>query len=464
MSRNYLCIVFLTFFLATPQPISAQQKPIDFTPLEATINEELRTTNTPGAAVAVVVGDRVVFAKGFGVSDIDTGTPVNADTLFRIASTTKMLTAAVLVTLSDQGKIKLDAPIGNYVPGLTPKLARLTVHQLLSHTSGIRDGSSYYGPHDDGALKIFVQTWTDDYLVAEPGEVFSYSNLGYVLAARVLEEVSGKPFADAMNDVLFQPLGMRRTTLRPLVAMTYPFAQGHNMLPGQTKPVVVRPYADDARYWANGGVLTSVNDFSRFTIAFLNNGRMDGTQALAPTVIAKLSTPYVDLPGGNPNEHPKHAYGLNLKDYRGVRVFQHGGAKIGFGSLVRIIPEHRVAIIILTNKSNGLLMKAFEQATELAVSLEPKTVLPQRQLIAMTESEMRGYAGTYQNSPDYLRVELLVKDGKLFLRQIGQTEMSEVVKFGDKAFNAGGQDFLLIPGANGKTKYMHIAAHVLRKL
>ena len=143
----------------------------------------------------MVVGDRVVFAKGFGVSDIETGTPVNPDTLFRIASTTKMLTAAALVTLSDQGKIKLDAPVGNYVQGLTPKLARLTVHQLLSHTSGIRDGSSYYGPHDDGALKIFVQTWTDDYLVAEPGEIFSYSNLGYVLAARVLEEVSGKPFA-----------------------------------------------------------------------------------------------------------------------------------------------------------------------------------------------------------------------------------------------------------------------------
>ena len=237
-----------------------------------------------------------------------------------------------------------------------------------------------------------------------------------------------------MNDLLFQPLGMRRTTLRPPMAMTYPFAQGHNMLPGQAKPTVVRPFADDSRYWANGGVLTSVNDFSRFAIAFMNKGRIESTQSLSPAVIMKLSTPYVDMPGGNPKNHPKHAYGLNIRDYRGVRVLQHGGAKLGFGSLVRIVPEHRVAVIILTNKSNGLLMKSFEQATELAVPLEPKTVVPQGQPIAMTESEIRGYAGLYQNSPEYLRLELFVKDNKLFLKQIGQTEMSEVVKFGDKVF------------------------------
>jgi len=462
MFKNYTFLYLSICLLSISQPSFAQQKTINFSGLEATVNEELKATNIPGAAVAVVIGDRVVFAKGFGVSDIETGTPVNPDTLFRIASTTKMLTAAAAVALAQQGKLELNAPIGKYLP-LSPKLASVTMNQLLSHTAGIRDGASFNGPHDDSALANFVRSWADDYLVAEPGEIFSYSNLGYVLAARVLEEVIGKPFADVMNDVLFRPLGMRRTTLRPIMAMTYPLAQGHDILSGQTNPTIVRPFADDSRYWANGGVFTSVLDFARFAIAIVNRGKIEGQQALSPTVIAKLSTPYVDTPGGNADERPRYAYGLNVRDYRGVRVLQHGGLIVGFGSLVRMVPEYHFAVIVLTNKSNGLLLKTLEKATELAVPLQPKTTSPPREPIAMNEAEMQSYVGIYQNAPDYLRLELVVKDGKLFLRQAGQSEMSQVVKVGDNIFNAAGQEFLLIQGT-GKAKYMHLAAHALRKM
>jgi CubicO group peptidase (beta-lactamase class C family) len=356
MFRNYIFICLILSLLAVSQTSFAQQKTINFDELEATVNEELKTTNTPGAAVAVIVDDRLVFAKGFGVSNVETKTPVTPDTLFRIASTTKMLTAAALVALAEQGKIKLDEPIGKYVKDLNPKLSQVTVHQLLTHTAGIRDGYSTNGTHDDSALASFVHSWTDDYLIGSPGEVYSYSNIGYGLAALVLESVTGKPYADAMNDILFQPLGMRRTTLRPTEAMTYPLSQGHEILPGQTNPSVVRPFADDSRYWANGGVFTSVADFSRFAVAFLNDGKIEGKQILPSSVITKLSTPYVDIPGGNAVEHPRYAYGLNVRDYRGVRVLQHGGLRIGFGSLVRIVPEYHFAVIVLTNKSDSLLL------------------------------------------------------------------------------------------------------------
>lgn len=151
MLKIYTFLYLFISLLCVSQSSFAQQKTINFSELEATVNEELKTTNTPGAAVAVVVNDRVVFAQGFGVSDIETGTNVNPDTLFRIASTTKMLTAAALVTLAEQGRIKLDAPVGKYVQGLSPKISQVTVHQLLSHTAGIRDGASFNGPHDDSA-------------------------------------------------------------------------------------------------------------------------------------------------------------------------------------------------------------------------------------------------------------------------------------------------------------------------
>lgn len=464
MSKNYIFFYFSIILLIASKPSFAQQKTINFGELEATINEELKTTNTPGAAVAVIVGDRVVFAKGFGVASVETGMPVTPDTLFRIASTTKMLTAAALVTLAEEGKIKLDAPVGNYVKGLSPKLSRVTLHQLLSHTAGIRDGFSFQGLHDDSALADFVRSWTDAYLVAEPGEIFSYSNLGYALAGRVLEEVSGKSYADAMNDGLFQPLGMRRSTLRPMMAMTYPLAQGHDIVPGQTNLSVVRPFADDARFWANGGVFTSIVDYSRFAVAFLNDGKLEGKQALSPAVIAKLSAPHVEMPGGNAAEHPRHGYGLNIRDYRGVRVLQHGGLRVGFGSLVRIVPEFRFAVLILANKSDGMLLRTLEKATELAVPLQPRPAPSPKQPMTMTEAEMKNYLGAYANAPDYLRLELVTSDGKLFLKQIGASEKSEVVKVSDNTFLAGGQEFLLISGANGKAKYMHIAGHALKRM
>ena len=450
-------VILLAFCARTP----AQQAAVNFAELETTISDELKATNIPGAAVAVVIGDRVVFAKGFGVENIETGTSVTPDTLFRIASTTKMLTAAALVALAERGKVKLDAPIGTYVKGLSPKLSRVTVHQLLSHTAGVRDGFSFNGPHDDDALAKFVSSWNDDYFVAEPGEIFSYSNLGYALAGRVIEKVSGKPYADAMNEVLFEPLGMRRSTLRPIMAMTYPMAQGHD---GQTSLSIVRPFADDSRFWANGGVFTSISDYSRFAIAFLNDGRIDGKQVISPAGISKLSTPYVDMPGGNADENPRHAYGLNVRDYRGVRVLQHGGLRVGFGSLVRIVPEHRFAVIILTNKSNGLLMRSFEKATELVVPLKPRSTPTPRQPLVITDAELKKYAGVYQNAPDYLRLELVADGRKLFLTEVGATARSDVIKVGDSKFSAGGQEFLLIDGVNGKTKYMHIAGHALKKM
>ena len=151
-----------------------------------------------------------------------------------------------------------------------------------------------------------------------------------------------------------------------------------------------------------------------------------------------------------------------VRDYRGVRVLQHGGLRIGFGSLVRIVPEYRFAVIILTNKSDSLLLKSMEKATELAVPLQPRVAASPKQPIMMSEGEMQRYVGIYQNAPDYLRLELEIVDGKLFLRQPRASEKSEVTKVGDNIFSAGGQEFVLISETNGRMKYLHVSGHALR--
>src|SRR5215470_900223 len=267
-----LAPVLLLWVAFAQQPQSS--KP-DFGELEKVALAELAETNTPGAAVGVVSGDRLVLAKGFGVSNVETGAPVTPDMLFRLGSTTKMFTAAALVTLSEEGKLKLDEPIGKYARGLSPKVSQLTADQLLSHTSGLKDDAVMNGLHDDSALGETVRQVKADFLFAEPRRIFSYSNTGYWLAGYLIEQVSGGNYADLLSERLFKPLGMQRTTLRPTIAMTWPLSQGHNVPKGGS-PQVIRPFADNAGNWPAGSIFSSVNDLARFTIAFMNGGRLEG--------------------------------------------------------------------------------------------------------------------------------------------------------------------------------------------
>ncbi len=264
--------------------------------LEQVILAELRETNIPGAAIGIVSGDRLIFAKGFGVSNTETEAPVRPDMLFRLGSTTKMFTSAAVVILAEDGKIGLREPIGKYAKGLNPAIASLTCDQLLSHTGGLNDAAQMYGLHDDAALGETARALTSELLFARPGKIYSYSNPGYWLAGYVIEAASGKSYADVMDERLFKPLGMTSTTLRPTTAMTWPLSQGHDSSDG-AKPRVIRPFADNAGNWPAGSMFSSVNDLSRFVIAFMNSGQIDGKQVVSKSLIKELSTAHASIPG-----------------------------------------------------------------------------------------------------------------------------------------------------------------------
>src|SRR4029434_10872066 len=139
--------------------------------------------------------------------------PVTPDMLFRAGSICKMLTAAVLVGLADEGKIALDAPLGKSVRELAPRLSRLTADQLLSHSAGLIDPARISCAQDEGALTAEVRAYRDeDYFFTEPGRIFSYSNTGYHIVGYLIEQLSNERYADAMQHRLFGPRGMTHTT------------------------------------------------------------------------------------------------------------------------------------------------------------------------------------------------------------------------------------------------------------
>jgi CubicO group peptidase (beta-lactamase class C family) len=381
--------------------------------LERVALEDLKETNTPGAVVAIVSGDRMVFAKSFGIANSETGSPVTPDMLFRTASAGKMLTAAVLTLLAEEGKLRLDEPVGRYVKGLSPKLSQVTAHQLLTHTAGLKDEVRFSGAYDESALGQTARTWTDDLFFLEPGKILSYSNVGYSLAGLLIEEVGGKPYAAVMNERLFKPLGMSRTTFSPTMAMTFPLSQGHGSDP--EKVDVIRPFADNAVFRPSGFEFTTVQDMTRFAIALLNGGKVEGRQVLPQAVVTRLTTPYVPM-HSHPNpvsmQNGMYGYGLMIHVERGVHVVEHTGVIPGFGCRFLIVPEHRFAVVVMTNRTGATLNKTVEKAMELMLPLKPKAEGTSKQEIPMSEAEMNNYAGTYYSPSN--TADIFIRDGKLF--------------------------------------------------
>lgn len=461
IKRRFISFLLLLSLFLAWQPTRAQQ--IDkFSRLKQAVLAELKARGIPGVAVAVVHGDRIVIQKGFGVANVETKEPVSPEMLFKINSATKMFTSAALVTLSEEGKIDLNAPVGRYLDGLSPKLSQVTAHQLLSHTAGLKPGwlpGSTSSPAMP--LRDVARGFTDEYIFVEPGRVFSYSNPGFALAGAVVEVISGKPYADYVTERLFRPLGMSRTTYDPKMAMTFPFSRGL-LSDGAGGPQIVKQYPPTPAMNQPGfGIISSVQELARFATAFVNAGRLDGKQVLSASLVKKLSTPYAAFNQAKGD----YGYGLRVYEHRGVRVVEHGGQGLGFGSLIYMVPERHFAVIILANRTaSGRLYKVVDVAMDIVLRLGPAPA-ESGESLPMTSEEMAAYAGKYLNST---AVELSVRDGNLFYKE-NDLELP-ITKVGDRSFNAGTPGapnaifFVLVPGKGGKTEFLYKSMVAYRKV
>jgi CubicO group peptidase (beta-lactamase class C family) len=470
MKRLSLFLMMLSLLMHSSMRVSGQQPSVDFGELEKVVLEELKATHTPGAAIAIISGDRIVFAKGFGVANIETNAPVTTEMLFRIASVTKMFTATALVTLVEQGRLKLDEPIGVYVKGLSPRLSQLTAHQLLTHTAGIVNDTARGGRDGEAELSASARSWTDSGLFFEqPGKIYSYSNPGLALAGLVLQETGQKPYAEMMSQLVFKPLGMKRTTLRVTMAMTYPLSMGHDT-GDDKKTTLVRPFPDVLEYLPAGAMISNVTDLARFAIAFMNDGRVDGQQVLSPSVIAKLSTPYVDAHSASGDW--QQGYGMRIGNYRGVRIVEHLGGTTGFGSQLRMVPAHRFAVIVLANSTLAQLSKTTEKAMELMLPLQPKAAARSETALPLSAAEISNYVGTYLNGP--LRFQISSKDNRLLLK-VGEDELplkkigEHLLSIDEKEEDATTEsalfkNLLMLPGADGKTEYLYFIGRALKRV
>lgn len=442
----------------------AQTPPSDpFTTAEPAFRAEMAKLNLPGAAVAVVVGDKVVWAKGFGVANVETGVPVTPDTLFQVGSVTKSFTAAAVLSAAAEGVLALDRPIASYVTGLAPCVGAPTLRQLLSNSGGIMDEPDEFGPQGEEGLGAYQRTWTSEYCLLPPGRAFSYSNSGFSLAGLALQEAEHKPYADLVRARVLTPLGMPRSTFRPTEAMTWPLALGHRIGRDATPTAVVRPLANDARLWPAGTIYSTANEMARFTIALLNDGMIDGKQVLPKGVAERMRTAVVDIPPLG----ERYGQGMFLR----ARNIGHDGTMTGYIAHYALEPERRMAMVLLTNGDIGNpqpLIDAFRPAALSAAGARDPGPAPTPPLKAqeLTTAQSAGYVGTFRN-PRRFTVQVVSEKGALVLKRFNRD--FPMVFVGDGRFTVdlprGGKETVAFGlGADGTADYLQMNVWALARV
>ncbi len=414
---SLILIVFFAVVMATIGPTAyviraeARDATVDFAPLVETIQSEMATSQIPGMAVAIVKDGEIIFEQGFGVRDLETKALVTPTTVFRIGSTTKILTTIGVMQLVEAGQVNLDDPVEKYIPefSVNPKI---TVRQILSHTAGVLDGLSNWNRRDDRALSDFISSLTPNAAFAEPGAVFSYCNACFSTVGLLIERVSGMSYADYMTTKVFSTLGLTRTTLYPNMAMTYPLAVSY--MPGDEGWEVARPTPDSVADYPAGYVFSTVEDMARLATFLLNDGSLDGVQILSVKTVQMMKTPVSEIDTLNMG----YGLGLSIEEKYGVTMIGHDGHISGYTSYLQTIPSAGLGVIVLDNAYHA------DPEVVLQATVELLAGVPAGEADVVTDLDTTAlieYAGKYrvafiQGDEDFL-LNIYMEGDKLFIEQ-----------------------------------------------
>ncbi|MBV8202499.1 MAG: beta-lactamase family protein [Acidobacteria bacterium] len=336
-------------------------------------------------SVLAARGGQVVLDKGYGFADAAAGEPYTAETIFDVASVSKQFTAAAIVALEMEGKLRVEDTLARFFPGAPADKAGITLHQLLTHTAGLPDvlGPEYEPVTRDEMLRRAFAAR----LVLPPGKRFRYSNAGYSVLAAVAEVVSGRPLGELMREKLFLPAGMRHTGFRLSFWDRRRLAHGVG-LDGPWGTPLDHPWAPDGPWWnlrGNGGVLSTTGDLYRWHVA------LAGDRVLSRPERDKLITPYVPEGRHTPS---RYAYGWSIAPGpHGGRVASHTGGNGVFDTDVRRYLDERMVLIASSNRADFSAVAAAAHLENRLFGLpDPEPPAPAR----LDPARLRRCGGSYR--------------------------------------------------------------------
>jgi CubicO group peptidase (beta-lactamase class C family) len=369
----------------------------------------------PGAAVGVLY-DGTVVDHAAGVLSRATGVETTTETLFQIGSITKVWTTSLVMQLVDEGKLDLDRPVRSYLPEFViadeAAAAAITTRQLLDHTAGFEGDIFNETGKGDDAVEKFVATLSTVTQLFPPGEMFSYNNAGFAVLGRLVEVLRGTPYDAALREHLFTPLGLAHAATDPYEAILHRAAVGHIRPQPDAEPVPAPMWAM-TRGMASAGAMLALS--ARDLLAFAKLHLDGGGDVLSAASVRAMQEPQVKLPAlGMMGE--SWGLGWELFDWDGTRVIGHDGGTIGQSAFLRVVPEHGLAVALLTNGGDTIEVykTVFDHVVRELAGLElPAMPAPPAEPVAV---EVERLLGTY--SCEVMDITIRQDgDGKLWLDQ-----------------------------------------------
>lgn len=344
MPCTFMILLFATVAAASTVPAQ----------LDAILKDYGRA-DAPGASVLVAQDGKVLYRKAFGLANLEERTPITTATNFRLASVTKQFTATAVLLLAERGKLSLEDPLTRFFPGFAKAAHGVKVRHLLGHTSGLLDYEELIPPGTTVPLKdkdVLDLVGKQDRLYFAPGSQFRYSNTGYALLALIVEKVSGRSFAQFLEENIFDPLGMAGTVayeegISRVERRAYGYREKDGEKDGERDGRFERTDQSlTSSVLGDGGIYSSVEDL------WLWDQALYGTRLLPAETLAmafQAGTPTSDQPGSG------YGYGWYVASHRGTRKVWHYGETIGFSTYLARYPDKRLTIIMLTNRNDNFL-------------------------------------------------------------------------------------------------------------
>lgn len=388
--------------------------------------------NNPGGSVLISHKNQIIFSKTYGLANIPYNIPINETTIFNIGSVSKQFTAMGIIVLQLEGKLSIDDDIHNYLPELHHFEKPITIRHLLHHTSGIRSSPEMFGLagwRDGDAISNedvyrYLTKQTD--LNFETGTEYMYSNSGYILLAKIIENITKQNFKTWMKEKIFQPLQLNATFIEEdfskIMTQT---ATSYT----ESEPSIFTTIENNDLTYGASNVYSTNADILKWSKYYLN----------APTewkkAFAMLQTLDV-LPSGSNNNY---AFGVFVDDFFGNRRIQHSGAIAGFQSIVYSYPDEDLEIVILSNFTSNQLFKIADQISQLFLQNQSKSFENEETIhpIHVNSEILKKYEGMYWNDKNnYSRKIYLENDTLWYLRSNGKK--STLIPITETEFQIGG--------------------------
>ena len=300
--------------------------------------------SVPGASVVVIQDGQVIIRRAYGMADLEGRIAATPETDYRLASVSKQFTAMAVMLLAQDGKLRYDQPVRDFLPELPPATRAVTVRHLLNHTSGLVDYEDLIPESRTEQLDdqdVLTLLASKDSLYFPPGAQYRYSNSGYVLLGIIVSRVTPLSFPDFLDERIFARLGMNASVAHVEGLDTIPErAYGYSPRGGsfeRTDQSVTSATLGD------GGIYTTVDDMVHWDQA------LDGTKLVDAATLQLATTPPA-LPGGATTEY---GFGWFIDTYRGANRWRHTGETSGFRNAIQRFPDRRLTVIVLTNRSSG---------------------------------------------------------------------------------------------------------------